>query len=158
MIKSEITLFVNGEQHTLTIDNRGTLLDVLRDELGLTGTKRSCRTGNCGACTVLMDGMPINSCLVLAVSAQGSEITTIEGLADSGKLAPIQEAFVECGAIQCGYCAPGLIMTTEAFLRDDPSPTEEEIKRTIVGNLCRCTGYVKIVDAILLASERGREQ
>jgi aerobic carbon-monoxide dehydrogenase small subunit len=150
--KHQIRLRVNGEPYDLLVEPRHTLLKVLRDVLGLTGTKKGCDTGDCGACTVLMNGRPINSCLALAVEADGAEITTIEGLAGGDDLHPIQEAFVQAGAIQCGYCTPGMILTAKALLDENPAPSEEEIKRAIAGNLCRCTGYVKIVEAIQAAA------
>ena len=152
-MKHEIHLQVNGEPHDLLVEPRQTLLNVLRDELGLTGTKKGCDTGDCGACTVLMDGKPINSCLALAVEANGKEITTVEGLAKGNDLHPLQEAFIQAGAIQCGYCTPGMILTAKALLEENSAPSEEEIKRAISGNLCRCTGYVKIVQAIQAAAK-----
>ena len=151
-MKHPIHLQVNGEPYDLLVEPRHTLLKVLRDELGLTGTKKGCDTGDCGACTVLLDGKPINSCLALAMEADGKEITTIEGLARGNDLHPLQEAFIEAGAIQCGYCTPAMILTAKALLEENPSPSEEEIKRAIAGNLCRCTGYVKIVKAIQSAA------
>jgi carbon-monoxide dehydrogenase small subunit len=144
---------VNGEEVEGWVDPRRTLVDFLRDDLNLTGTKKGCDLGNCGACTVLMDGKPINSCLVLAVEAEGSEILTIEGLSDGSKLHPIQEAFMEHGAVQCGYCTPGMILSAKALLDENPYPTEDEVREAIAGNLCRCTGYKKIVEAILSISE-----
>ncbi|HID65261.1 MAG TPA: (2Fe-2S)-binding protein, partial [Anaerolineae bacterium] len=130
-----------------------TLLEVLREELNLTGTKEGCGEGACGMCTVLLDGEPVRSCLTLAVEVQGREITTIEGLAPVGELHPIQRAFVEYGAIQCGFCTPGMILTTKALLDENPSPTEQEARQAISGNVCRCTGYAKIVEAMLKAAE-----
>lgn len=147
-MKRRIELKINGEQFDLEIDEHRTLLEVLRENLELTGTKKSCDEGNCGACTVLLDGKPANSCLLLAVEAQGKEITTIEGLMVDGKLHPLQEAFVTKGAIQCGFCSPGMILSAKALLDENPKPTEEEIRKAIEGNLCRCTGYQKIVEAI----------
>ena len=152
-MKHNIRLAVNGETYTIAVEPRESLLDVLRDKLGLTGTKKGCNRGDCGACTVIMDGKPVNSCLVLAVEADGKELLTIEGLADKGQLHPVQEAFIQYGAIQCGYCTPGMIMSAKALLDENPNPTEEEIRRAIGGNLCRCTGYVKIIDAIKKAAE-----
>ncbi len=131
-----------------------TLVEFLRDELHLTGTKEGCDEGECGACTILFDGRPLNSCLVLAVEANGHAITTIEGLARDGRLHPIQEAFVEAGAIQCGYCTPGMVLSAKAVLDEFPNPTEEQIRTGIEGNICRCTGYNRIVEAILLAAEK----
>lgn len=153
-MKQIIELKVNGETHEVAVQPWRTLLEVLRDELGLTGTKNACDGGECGACTVIMDGKPVVSCLVLAVEAQGKDILTIEGMAKDGKLHPIQAAFVEHGAIQCGFCTPGMIMSTKALLDENPNPTEEEIRKGISGNLCRCTGYVKIVEAVQAASPK----
>ena len=151
-MKHQIHLQVNGEPYDLLVEPRHTLLKVLRDDLGLTGTKKGCDTGDCGACTVLMNGKPINSCLALAMEANGKEITTIEGLARGDDLHPLQEAFIQAGAIQCGYCTPGMILTAKALLDENAAPSEEEVKRAISGNLCRCTGYVKIVQAIQAAA------
>lgn len=152
-MEQEVTLQVNGETYKLSIDVRRTLLEVLRDELNLTGTKEGCGTGDCGACTVLLDGTPIASCLTLAIEAQGKEISTIEGLAKDGQLHPIQRAFIDHGAIQCGYCTPGMIMSAKALLDRNPQPTEAEVREAISGNYCRCTGYTKILEAILAASQ-----
>jgi carbon-monoxide dehydrogenase small subunit len=140
---------VNGEEVTGWVEPRKTLLDFLREDLDLTGSKKGCDLGNCGACTVLMGGRPINSCLVLAVEAEGQEILTIEGMSEGMKLHPIQEAFIQHGAVQCGYCTPGMILSAKALLDENPHPTEEEVRVAISGNLCRCTGYKKIVEAIL---------
>ena len=148
-----IKLRVNGVTYEVTIEPRRTLLEVLRDNLNLTGAKKACDTGDCGACTVIMDGKPVVSCLVLAVEAQGKDILTIEGLAKDGQPHPIQQAFVDHGAIQCGFCTPGMILSAKALLDISPKPTEDEVKGAIAGNLCRCTGYVKIVEAILAASQ-----
>jgi len=147
-MKELIELKVNGETYEVAIDTHRTLLEVLREELGLTGTKEGCDLGDCGSCTVLMDGKPLHSCLVLAMEARGKDILTIEGLAEGGKLHPLQQEFVDHGGVQCGFCTPGMIMSAKALLDRNPSPTEDEIKRAISGNLCRCTGYVKIVEAI----------
>ena len=147
-MKQLIELRVNGESYELAVDTHRTLLEVLREQLQLTGTKEGCDLGECGTCTVLIDGLPLHACLTLAIEAQGKDIQTIEGLAEGEKLHPLQQAFVEDGAIQCGFCTPGMILTGKALLEQNPSPTEMEIKRAISGNLCRCTGYVKIVDAI----------
>jgi carbon-monoxide dehydrogenase small subunit len=149
---------VNGVIYEEEIDRRRTLLEVLRENLGLLGTHKGCDEGQCGACTVLIDGKAVNSCLVLAISVQGKKIITIEGLAQGGKLHPVQEAFVESGAIQCGFCSPGMIMVTKAFLDEHPNPTEEEAKRAISGNLCRCTGYFQIIDAVMKAAEKMRKE
>jgi len=143
-----IALKINGESYDVSVKPNETLLDVIRDRRGLTGTKKGCDTGQCGACTVLLEGKPVPSCLLLAVDAQSKEIMTIEGLAIDGELHPIQEAFVKEGAVQCGYCTPAMILTAKALLDVNPNPTEPEIKEAISGNLCRCTGYVKIVNAI----------
>lgn len=151
-MKRILKLTVNGEDREILIESHKTLLEVLREDLGLTGTKRGCDLGTCGACTVLIDGKPWLSCLTLAIAVQGKKITTIEGLAEDGKLHPLQSSFIEKGAIQCGFCTPGMILTVKAFLDENPSPSEEEVKRAISGNLCRCTGYVKIIEAILSVS------
>jgi carbon-monoxide dehydrogenase small subunit len=147
-LKTEIRLQVNGFEYDLHVKTHWTLLHVLRDEIGLTGTKKGCEKGACGACTVIMDGEAILACLVLAVRAQGKSILTIEGLAQEGKLDSLQDAFVKYGAIQCGFCTPGMIMTSRAFLNKFPHPNEAEIKKALSGNLCRCTGYVKIIEAV----------
>jgi len=152
-----IKFTVNGRQYELTIEPHMTLVEVLRDQLGLTGTKFSCGVGECGACTVLMDGKPTLSCCILAMSARDKNILTIEGLAERNLLHPIQKAFIDCGAIQCGFCTPGMILSTKALLDSNPNPTREEVKRGLAGNLCRCTGYVKIIDAVLAAAETIRE-
>ncbi len=152
-MKQEMKFIVNGEQYTVQVDTRRTLLEVLRETLGLTGTKEMCNKGDCGGCTVIMDGKPVLSCLTLAVEAQGKDILTIEGLADGFKLHPIQQAFVDRGAIQCGYCTPGFIMSARALLDRNPHPTEEQIKEGIANNICRCTGYVQIVEAIQAAAK-----
>ena len=153
-----ISVVVNGAQEHLTVPSNMTLLQMLREELALTGTKNGCEAGECGACTVLVDGEPVNSCLVLAVEADGREVLTVEGLAPEGELSPLQEAFVEHNAIQCGYCTPGMLMTATALLKRNPHPSEDEVKQALVGNLCRCTGYVRIIDAIQAAAERGGEE
>jgi carbon-monoxide dehydrogenase small subunit len=147
-LKSLIDLKVNGQNYEVAVDTRRTLLEVLREELGFTGTKNGCDQGECGTCTVLLDGKPVHSCLTLAVEIQGKEVTTIEGLAKGDELHPLQQAFVDHGAIQCGFCTPGMILTGKALLEKNHSATEDEIRRAISGNLCRCTGYVKIVEAI----------
>lgn len=149
----EIKLAVNGITYELNIEPWKTLLEVIREDLGLTGTKEGCSFGECGACTVIVDGRPVNSCLVLAAEADGKEILTIEGLARDKKLHPLQEKFIELGGIQCGFCTPGMIMVAKALLDRNPSPEEEEVRREIAGNFCRCTGYDKIVKAILAASK-----
>lgn len=157
MIQKRIQLKVNGEEYKLEVKSNDTLLDVIRDRLSLTGTKRGCDTGDCGACTVLLEGRPVNSCLVLAIEADGKEVITIEGLTKEGKLDLVQEAFIEQGAIQCGFCTPGMVLSAKALLDENRNPTESEIKTAIAGNLCRCTGYVKIVKAISSAAEKMRK-
>jgi aerobic-type carbon monoxide dehydrogenase small subunit (CoxS/CutS family) len=147
-VKRELHITVNGDEYHLLVDTRRTLLDVIRDEVGLTGTKNGCGAGECGACTVLLNGTPVNSCLMLAHEADGQEVTTIEGLAAGGALDPVQRAFVEHGAIQCGFCTPGMVLSAKALLDRNPDPTREEILQGLRGNLCRCTGYVKIVEAV----------
>jgi aerobic carbon-monoxide dehydrogenase small subunit len=144
---------VNGESVEVAVTPNRTLLQVLREDLGLTGTKHGCGLGDWGACTVIMDGVSVNSCLVLAVQARGREIQTIEGLTGNGKLHPLQTAFIDKGAIQCGFCTPGMIISAKALLDENPRPTETEIRTAISGNLCRCTGYQKIVEAISAAAE-----
>jgi aerobic-type carbon monoxide dehydrogenase small subunit (CoxS/CutS family) len=147
-----LTMTLNGEEMTVEVKPSTLLVEVLRDQLELTGTKVACGEGECGACTVLLDGQPVNSCLVPALKAQGREVLTVEGLAPLGELHPLQKAFVEHGAVQCGYCTPGMLMSAKALLDHNPSPTEDEVRLAISGNLCRCTGYAKIVEAILDAS------
>ena len=154
-MKQLIKLKVNGDEYEIAVAPWKTLNEVIRKELNSTGTKLGCGTGDCGACTVLVDGKAVNSCLTLAVEVQGKEITTIEGLAESeDKLHPIQESFIEKGAVQCGFCTPGMIMTTKYFLDYNPDPTDDEIRKALDGNLCRCTGYVKIIDAIKDAAQK----
>ncbi len=152
-MKSFIQLTINGQPVEAAVEPNRTLLQLLREDLGLTGTKHGCGLGDCGACTVILDGQPVNSCLVLAIQANGREVLTIEGLAENGKLHPIQQAFVNKGAIQCGFCTPGMILSAKALLDANPKPTEQEIRMAISGNLCRCTGYQKIVEAIEEAAE-----
>ncbi len=148
-MKQMLNCIVNGESVTREIDAGMTLLHFLRDELGLTGTKEGCGEGDCGACTVIVDGISVNSCLYLAVLAEGKEILTIEGLEKDGTMHEIQQAFINHGAIQCGFCSPGMIMSVKHLLDETPKPTEEEIRRGMSGNLCRCTGYQQMVDAIM---------
>ena len=155
-MKTMITLTVNGIEHELAVEPNRTLVDVLRYDLELTGTKKGCDVGECGSCTVILNGKPVNSCLVLAVQANGSEITTIEGLRRADGLHPLQQAFVEKGAIQCGFCSPGMIVTAGNLLQRNPSPTEEDIRTALSGNLCRCTGYQKIVEAVQSVSGRDK--
>ncbi len=153
-MKQVVEFNVNGQVYEMEVEPWRTLLEVIRDQLELTGTKESCSDGNCGACAVLMDNKAVNSCLVLAVEAQGKDIVTIEGLAKDGQLHPIQEAFIEHGAIQCGFCTPGMVLATKALLDENPNPTDEDIKKAIAGHLCRCTGYFQIVEAIKAAAEK----
>ncbi len=146
-------LKVNNQDYEIADEPWRTLLDVLRYELGLTGTKEGCGTGDCGSCTVLLDGKAVNTCLVFVAEAENKEITTIEGLSRQGELHPLQQAFIDEGAVQCGFCTPGMILTAKAFLDSNPHPTEAQIREAIVGNLCRCTGYDKIVRAIIRAAD-----
>jgi carbon-monoxide dehydrogenase small subunit len=152
MTTQTLTMTLNGEEVTVQVEPSALLVEVLRDQLDLTGTKVACGEGECGACTVLLDGKPVNSCLVPALKAQGRDVLTVEGLAPLGELHPLQKAFVEHGAVQCGYCTPGMLMSAKALLDHNPNPTEDEVRLAISGNLCRCTGYAKIVEAILDAS------
>ena len=152
-----ITTTVNGERFTRSVPVNMTLVEFIRDELHLNGTKEGCDEGECGACTILFDGHPFNSCLVLAAEADGHEITTIEGMAHDGRLHPIQEAFLEVGAVQCGYCTPGMILSAKAVLDEFPDPTEAQIRTGIEGNICRCTGYNRSVSAIQLAAKKIRD-
>lgn len=148
-----ITLNVNGDARTALVKGNAILTNVLRDEFNLTGTKKGCELGDCGSCTVLLDGKPIDSCMMLAVEADGREITTIEGVAANGKLDAIQESMINHAAVQCGYCTPGMVLSAKALLTRNPHPTEPEVREAIAGNLCRCTGYVHIVEAVLAAAE-----
>jgi carbon-monoxide dehydrogenase small subunit len=152
MTTQTLTMKLNGEDVAVQVKPSALLVEVLRDQLELTGTKVACGEGECGACTVLLDGVPVNSCLVPAPKAQGREVITVEGLAPLGELHPLQTAFVEHGAVQCGYCTPGMLMSAKALLDHNPNPTEDEVRLAISGNLCRCTGYAKIAEAILEAS------
>jgi aerobic carbon-monoxide dehydrogenase small subunit len=147
-MKQAINLNVNGDTYELLIAPNQTLLEVLREKIGLMGTKRGCDLGACGACTVLVDGEAYLSCIMLAVDAVGKNITTIEGLGNEGDLHPLQQAFIDHGALQCGFCTPGIILTAKAILDEDTSPTEESLKKKLAGNLCRCTGYKKVLDAV----------
>lgn len=151
-------LTVNGEDYELLIAPNRTLLDVLRDDLGLTGSKKGCDSGECGACTVLLEGLPILACITLACEVEGKTIDTIEALAKGGRISALQKAFIEHGAIQCGFCTPGMVLSASALLRSNPAPTAEEIKKGISGNLCRCTGYLKIVEAIRFAAEENNRK
>jgi len=153
-MRKEIANFVvNGKPYEVIIEPHMLLVDVLRDKLGLTGTKYACGTGDCGACTVLVEGKPVLSCLTLAMTVRGKDILTIEGLVEGTTLHPIQQAFVDNGAVQCGFCTPGMILSAKALLNENPNPTRDEVELALAGNLCRCTGYVKIVDAVLAAVE-----
>ena len=158
MVTHTITLFINGTEEQLQVPSNMTLLHALRDKLGFTGTKNGCEAGECGACTVLVDGEPMNSCLVLAVELNGREITTVEGLVENGKLTPLQQAFADLNAVQCGYCTPGMLMSATALLSRNPHPSEIDIQGALLGNLCRCTGYQRIIDAVLKASRNGGER
>lgn len=155
MNRIELKLDVNGRERQVAAATHQTLLEVLRDELGLIGAKKGCGTGDCGACTVLVDDQAMCSCLLLAVEAEGRQITTIEGLASGDDLHPVQRAFVECGALQCGFCTPGMVLSTVALLRRSPNPSQAEIRDALAGNLCRCTGYDKIVKAVLQVAKEG---
>ena len=154
MAKVLLVMTVNGDTVEVAVESGVMLIDVLREELHLTGNKESCGRGECGACTVLLDGKTVNSCITPAMKAMNREVWTIEGLGSPGKLHPIQEAFVEYGAVQCGFCTPGVIMSAKALLEENPNPTETEVRVGLSGNICRCTGYVKIVDAVLAAAKR----
>ncbi len=149
----ECTLNVNGRTHTLSVRPDETLLDALRDRLHLTGTKEGCGEGDCGACTLQVDGRAVNACLLLAADAEGREIRTVEGLVQDGDLNPVQGAFVDNGGIQCGFCIPGMIMSADALLRSNPNPSDQEIREALAGNLCRCTGYIKIFQSVRAAAE-----
>jgi carbon-monoxide dehydrogenase small subunit len=153
-MKKTIQLSINRRTHTLEVEPHWTLLDLLRNELGILGTKRGCDKGDCGTCTILVNGKPMNACLYLAVRANRKEILTVEGLETDEGLHPLQKAFLEKGAVQCGFCTPGMLMTAVSLLNENPRPTEEEIRSAISGNLCRCTGYQHIIDAVLFTSER----
>jgi carbon-monoxide dehydrogenase small subunit len=154
MSKARVISIINGEKVEFLCEPRQSLLEVLREVLGLTGTKEACNNGNCGACNVILDGVLVNSCLVLAVEADGKSVTTIEGIAPPGGLHPLQEEFLKHAALQCGICTPGFIVAAKALLDQNPHPTEHEVRRWLAGNLCRCTGYDKIVRAVLAAAER----
>jgi carbon-monoxide dehydrogenase small subunit len=157
-VQTDLQLQVNGESHRVSAHPAERLLDVLRDRIGLTGAKEGCGTGQCGACTVLMDGRPVASCMVLVGDAVGSEITTIEGIAPAGELHPLQEAFLKHGAVQCGFCTPGMILSAKALLDENPSPTDDEIAHALAGNLCRCTGYRKIFEAVRSVADGKRRR
>jgi carbon-monoxide dehydrogenase small subunit len=150
----EITITVNDSNERLAVPAHMTLLQLLREKMALTGTKNGCEAGECGACTVLVDGEPVNSCMMLAVEADGRSVLTVEGLSDGDGLSPLQQAFVDHNAIQCGFCTPGMLMSATALLQRNPNPSEHEIKEAMVGNLCRCTGYVRIIDAVRSAAQK----
>ncbi|MBN1409047.1 MAG: (2Fe-2S)-binding protein [Calditrichaceae bacterium] len=152
----KINLTVNHKNYSLQINSDLLLVDLLRDHIGLTGTKKGCEIGECGACTVIMNGKTVNSCLVLAVQADGAEITTIEGVANNGDLHPVQQAFLEHDAVHCGFCTPGMVLSAINLLNHNPNPTEFEIREAIAGNLCRCTGYQQIVEAIQSAADKSK--
>jgi len=154
--KAHAAFVVNGERVEVAFPPQKTLLEVLREEMGLTGTKHGCELGECGTCTVLVEGTPILSCLALAISYAGRHIDTIEGMAEGGRLHPLQDAFAELGAAQCGYCTPGFLLAARALLESNPAPTREEIRESLSGNLCRCTGYLKIYEAVEMAAGRMR--
>jgi carbon-monoxide dehydrogenase small subunit len=156
-MKQQIELTVNHRLYRVDVTPWDLLLNVLRDQLGLLGVKYGCGTGDCGACTVLVDGQALNSCLLLAIRMQGKEILTVEGLADGDQLHPLQQAFIDAGAVQCGYCTPGMLLSSKALLDENPDPDEEEIRRALAGNLCRCTGYKKIVEAVQSAAKALRD-
>jgi len=156
-MKRIVRIAINGQLREVAVPANRTLLDLLREDLDLTGTKHGCGEGDCGACTVLLDGEPVNACLILAAEAEGREVTTIEGLADGSLLHPVQQAFVDAGAVQCGYCTPGMVLVAAALVARNPSPSESDVRHAISGNFCRCTGYQKIVEAVLTASARVRE-
>ena len=152
-MKQIVTMSVNGDLYEIAVAGHQRLIDVIRDVIGLTGTKEGCGEGECGACTVIMNGRPVNSCLVLAAQADGAEIITIEGLMVDGGMSLLQQNFVNLGAVQCGFCSPGMILTAKALLDENPEPSEEDVREALAGNLCRCTGYEKIVDAVLATAE-----
>ena len=156
MRKHPISFTINGDLQELFVEPRKTLLAVIRDTIGLTGTKEGCSTGDCGACTVIVDGEPVTSCMMLGVSANGKEVTTIEGISNPGELHPVQQAFLEKGGYQCGFCTPGFIMAAKALLDDNPEIPEDEMRHALGGNICRCTGYTKIIEAVLSAAETMR--
>jgi len=158
MKKQFLTMTVNGNEIDVAVTPNTTLLEVLRDDLGFTGVKEGCSEGVCGACTVLMNGAPIRSCLTLALEAEGAFVTTIEGLAARGQLHPVQQAFIDQGAVQCGFCTPGMILSSKALLDRSPHPTDEEIKTALAGNFCRCTGYKKILDAVRSVAREGKAE
>jgi len=156
MARATLSLSINGELHELSVEPSRTLLEVLRTDLGLTGTKENCLDAECGVCTVLLDGVAVNACVLLAVRCRDRAIVTIEGLAAGGELHPLQRAFIDHGAVQCGYCIPGMILAAKAYLDEHPSPSEDAVREALAGNLCRCTGYQKIAEAVLSAARAAR--
>jgi aerobic carbon-monoxide dehydrogenase small subunit len=156
MARATLSLSINGERHELSVEPSRTLLEVLRTDLGLTGTKENCLDAECGVCTVLLDGVAVNACVLLAVRCRERSIVTIEGLAGGGELHPLQRAFIDHGAVQCGYCIPGMILAAKAYLDEHPSPSADAVREALAGNLCRCTGYQKIVEAVLSAARAAR--
>ena len=158
MTERTVTLSINGEQMTLSVPVERTLLELVRDDLGLTGTKCGCDTGECGSCTVLIDGRSFRSCLILAVEMEGKRIITIEGLATGKELDPLQQSFIDHQAIQCGFCSPGMILTARSLLNENPKPTRDQVRKGLAGNICRCTGYQKIVEAVLSAAGKGGDE
>ena len=158
MTKLALTLTINGQRHEVLTEPNRTLLDVLRADLGLTGTKENCLEAECGVCTVLVDGRAVNACILLAAQCQGREVLTIEGLGRDGQLHPLQRAFIDHGAVQCGYCIPAMILSAKAYLDEHPTPTDGQVREALAGNLCRCTGYQKIVDAVLAAARELADQ
>jgi len=157
MTTHSITFTINGARERVDVPSNMTLLQMLREKLALTGTKNGCEAGECGACTVLVDGEPVNSCMMLAVEVDGRGVLTVEGLAPEGELSLLQEAFIEHNAVQCGFCTPGMLISAHALLRRNPHPAEKDVKEALVGNLCRCTGYVRIIDAIEDVAQRASE-
>ncbi len=158
MSTHRITLTINGEYEQVDVPGHLTLLQMLREKLALTGTKNGCNAGECGACTVLLNGEPVNSCMILAVECDGAQVVTVEGLAQDGVLDPIQDAIIKHGGVQCGFCTPGILISSKALLKRVPNPSEDEIREALVGNLCRCTGYLRIIDAVKDAAKRQREK
>lgn len=151
--RSKLSVTINGEDYELDVPVNKTLIDLIKDDFGLLGTKDGCRQGVCGACTVLVAGVPIRSCLELAIRCNGKQITTVEGLREGDSLHPLQQAFIDAGAVQCGYCTPGMLMMAAAFLKENPNPTEQEVREALIGNICRCTGYTGCVQAVMAVAE-----
>lgn len=157
MAMHQITLTINNETEIVDVPSNMTLLQMLRDKLALTGTKNGCNAGECGACTIMLNGEPVNSCMVLAVECDGAEVITVEGLAKDGVLDPVQQTIIDHGGVQCGFCTPGILVSSRALLDRNPNPSDDDIREALVGNLCRCTGYLRIVDAVQDAAARRRE-